>query len=318
MLLYYGADPNKADFRGNTPLITAAYIQATEAIEILLINNADPDIPNKNGFTPLMAAVQEKNIEIVKMLVSNKANVNAENEGGMTPLAFAVKSGNLEIAEFLMSQKADINHKIKTGRNLLELSKEEHQNEMTEFLLSRNAKPNLFPDFRSFKMGTELNFNSTDFMSVFSFGLQDAKYHLSADAGFGFRPVSMRVFYEASPHLKYQFWESRYFFHLGINKKFNLFQIRKNAFTGPEIGIRELFTYGSYEGSNRKPDKTFITVPSIGWQIMNEWLNFGIRYDYMNFNSPGINPGRMIVYADFKIPLIKKRLTYLNIPWLEQ
>ena len=318
MLLHYGANPDKGDSRGNTPLISASYMQSLEALEVLLKRNANPNISNKNGFTPLMAAAQVNNIDIATLLIADGARVAAINDGGMNPLAFAVKSGNVEMAEFLISKNADINHKIKAGRNLVELSKEEHQDEIYELLLSKNAKPNKFPDFRSIKLGPEVNFNSTDFMSVISFGLQDSKYKLWTDIGFGFRPLATSVFYEASPNLKYQFWEKRYFFHLGLGKKFNLLRIKGNFFTGPEIGIREIYTFGSYEGSNRKPDNLFKTVPSVGWQAMNNWMNIGLRYEYMNFNTPRVNPGRMIAYVDFKIPLTKKKLSNLKIDWLEK
>jgi uncharacterized protein len=73
-LLGRGADPNLAAQNGDTPLITAARVGFTDAIELLLERGAKVDQGNRMGETPLIVAVQQRELDTVKLLLGKGAN----------------------------------------------------------------------------------------------------------------------------------------------------------------------------------------------------------------------------------------------------
>jgi hypothetical protein len=155
-------------------------------------------------------------------------------------------------------------------------------------------------------------------MPGLSFGLEDIKFNLGIKGGFNFRPSAVRVFYEETESLKYQFWERRYFFHLGIEKKWKLLNLDQNFQFGPVTAISGIYSFGSYRGSDRKPDTKIIPVPAVGLYTMNNWIGFQLRYEHMNINTPDIKPGRIVLGCEFKIGLRKKKLAELSIDWIEE
>lgn len=62
MLVLRGADVNKTDKWGNTPLHHAIVNENHEAIHSLIKNGSDPHLKNKYGFSPLDKASNNPNI----------------------------------------------------------------------------------------------------------------------------------------------------------------------------------------------------------------------------------------------------------------
>ena len=67
-------NPNLPAANGDTPLIAAARVGFTGAVELLLALGAKIDAANRMGETPLIVAVQQRELDVVKMLLARGAN----------------------------------------------------------------------------------------------------------------------------------------------------------------------------------------------------------------------------------------------------
>lgn len=315
MLIFYKADPDLPDNEGNTPLMTASFNNCPETVDLLLQKGVEIDKKDHKGFTALMVAVDKGNLEIIDLLLSKEADINTQNNGGMTPLAFAVKTGNYTLSEKLISEGADINHKINKSRNILELARDSKDEEIIELLESEGAKANYYPNFNRLSVGWGLNFNFDDFMTGLDGSLQDIKYNTGIAAGFYFRPAAVRVLKQETDDIYFQYWERRYYFYLGLDKKFQLIEFN-NMKSGPVIGFKEIYTFGGYRGSNTHPENQFIMAPKLGWYMSNSIYTTSLSYEYMNFDIPEMKSGRINLSFLFNFSLTKKSFQTKQIEWL--
>lgn len=108
------ADPSlaRADSELGGPLFVAARSGRPDAARLLLEGGADPDKVNSMGNTPLWFAAQsparpaENRIAVMKLLLEAGADINRRCEDGTTALHFAAWRGPVGVVEFLLSQGA--------------------------------------------------------------------------------------------------------------------------------------------------------------------------------------------------------------------
>ena len=117
-LLENGANVNKpvggwsGDNYMSTPLhIAIRRIGNSEIINLLIANGADVNKKNSRGITPLHEAVDKGYEEITNILLVNGANVNARDDAGETPLYKTLddKRANVAMASILIENGADVN-----------------------------------------------------------------------------------------------------------------------------------------------------------------------------------------------------------------
>jgi uncharacterized protein len=314
MLIFYGADKDFTDLQGNTPLIIAAFNNCFEAVDLLIQNTANLNLADNNGFTALMVAIQQDNSEIVSLLLDKGADVNPVNKSGMSALAFAVVAKDLPLIERLVEQGADVNQITNSNTNILELAKKTKDDEIINFLETKDAKGTLSPSFDAASLGLVFDFNSTDYMNGLQLGVLDSKYQLGINFGFLFRPAANRILADVS-NVTYQFWERRYFFYLGLEKRFKIIETSKNAQSGPFIGVNEVLTFGGYRGTTLNPKVRMVTSPFIGWYLNKRTWGIRAGYEYLNFKTPEIIPGRFsitLTFIDQFGRYINKKINWLN------
>lgn len=93
-LLDRGADPNKADKRGTTPLAMAANLGFIEGVEMLLKRGARVDGINSAGETPLISAVHRRDIAMVRLLLKNGASLDKTDNSGRSAREYARLMGS--------------------------------------------------------------------------------------------------------------------------------------------------------------------------------------------------------------------------------
>ena len=101
LLITAGADVNKDDEDGETPLVVASRLGHTETVKLLIEKGADVNKADEDGSTPLHLAVYPGRTEIVKLLIAAGADVNKAAWNGSTPLLVASYNGHTEIVELL-------------------------------------------------------------------------------------------------------------------------------------------------------------------------------------------------------------------------
>ncbi len=106
-----GADVNRAQPDGTTPLHWAAYRVDRELVAALLDGGARADVVNDYGASPLAEAVKVAQRDIVEMLLRAGADANAANQDQQTPLMLAARTGSVEVVELLVRHGADVNRR---------------------------------------------------------------------------------------------------------------------------------------------------------------------------------------------------------------
>jgi ankyrin repeat protein len=119
-LIAHGADVNRRNADGSTPLHRAVTCTAINVMQLLLRHGADINAKRRDGATPLFLAASGINSsKAVKLLLDFGASVSARADGGITPLHRAVLTGDVATVAFLLQAGAPCNAKDDSGRTPL-------------------------------------------------------------------------------------------------------------------------------------------------------------------------------------------------------
>lgn len=97
LFLKYGADPNKRDKEGQTPIFRIAFATNDKIIGLLLEYGAVLDIQDKEGNTPLHIAVLTKNYKIIRALLDYSVDPLIYNNNKLLAMDFAISKINQKI-----------------------------------------------------------------------------------------------------------------------------------------------------------------------------------------------------------------------------
>jgi len=122
-LIKAGADVNKPDNRGWTPVYAAANSGHAEIIIALKAGGADVNTPNDSGTTPVCVAAYEGHAKVITALKAAGADVNATEINGLTPIYIAVQMGDMPVINALLEAGVNVSTKTPHGTPL-ELAKQ--------------------------------------------------------------------------------------------------------------------------------------------------------------------------------------------------
>ena len=102
VLLSAGADPNRKDRLGNTPLHYATQEYAGGVALALLDAGAEVDSQDANGNTPLSNAVfySQGRGDLIRLLLDRGAQKEMKNAHGVSPIELARGIGNFDVTGF--------------------------------------------------------------------------------------------------------------------------------------------------------------------------------------------------------------------------
>ncbi|HEX4997510.1 MAG TPA: ankyrin repeat domain-containing protein [Terriglobia bacterium] len=135
---------------GLTPLLYAARGGCRPCIDALLQGGADIDRPNPDGMTPLMMAIDNAHYEAAKDLLDRGANPHTWDWWGRTPIYIAInmRAGadsrpgprppeSMALIRALLDQGVDTNHQL----NMLQPSRSGNSGRFKDDLLNTGATP---------------------------------------------------------------------------------------------------------------------------------------------------------------------------------
>jgi len=136
-LIKCGADINKSDSHGNTPLMLACRRRHSKEIKFLIENGADVKRINNHGDTPLM--LLESGINFAKYFIKNGCNVNEKNNDGDTPLILACRNKRRRLAKYYINSGAYINATNKKGESSLLIARHNGDKYLIKLLIENGA-----------------------------------------------------------------------------------------------------------------------------------------------------------------------------------
>lgn len=131
-----GADLNKPDANGSTPLIHGVYNNRQDVVLYLLAQKADPNTTaGSTGVSALQIATEKANQFIVKGLIESKANTNMADLEGRTALIDAAAQGKRTVASMIIDAGADVHTRDNNGINALMAAYDNDRKPTAETLL---------------------------------------------------------------------------------------------------------------------------------------------------------------------------------------
>jgi ankyrin repeat protein len=107
-LLNKGADPNKSDSQGETPLINAIQAQNPDLVKLLLEHGAKANARDANDMTALLESIEQDDVSAIRALTAHGADLNQRTSDGATALAFAIVESKMKGALALIDAGAGV------------------------------------------------------------------------------------------------------------------------------------------------------------------------------------------------------------------
>lgn len=126
-LIDYGADVNKENNDGDTPLLMALKLIGRDLYDsvdlynlvvYLVEHGADVNKGNNDGNTPLLEATNHRDRVLAQYLVEHGADVNKRNNRGESPLLKAIRKSNYVLINYLIEHGANVNEISSVDRNI--------------------------------------------------------------------------------------------------------------------------------------------------------------------------------------------------------
>ena len=141
-LLAAGADVNKRDLVGGNSVLWAAGLGSADTLRLLVASGGEVEVKDINGLSPLAWAAQTGKTESMQILIDGGADVNAtDNLAGESILMRAARSGKTDSIKLLLDNGTDLGKKTKLGANALHIASEYGSAEVVQMLVERGLDP---------------------------------------------------------------------------------------------------------------------------------------------------------------------------------
>ncbi|KAB2028664.1 hypothetical protein ES319_D05G111800v1 [Gossypium barbadense] len=136
-LIRAGADPNKTDYDGRSPLHLAASKGYEDITSFLIRHPVDINLKDKFGNTPLLEAIKNGHDNLAALLIKEGASLNIDDAGSY--LCTAVAKGDSDFLRRLLSNGVDPNSRDYDHRTPLHVAASEGLYIMAKLLIEAGA-----------------------------------------------------------------------------------------------------------------------------------------------------------------------------------
>jgi ankyrin repeat protein len=137
-----GADVNRKDMHGYTPLHWTAISNRAVMGKILIEKRANISVTDNSGLTALHHAACSGSKDMVALLIQKGADVNAKDEYGWKPLHYAAENSFEDIAALLLEGGANANLRDNIGRTPLHRAALKGSESVVELLIEQGSDVN--------------------------------------------------------------------------------------------------------------------------------------------------------------------------------
>ncbi len=144
LLVEKGANLNKRDSYGYTPLSRAILRQRVDYIDLLINNGADLETPNEFGFTPVLTAISMGDKRTLNKMVAKGIDINKQTgPRGFSPLKHAVTNGQGGILVDVLALNPELDAKDPEGNTALHYAVMVNALEKIALLKTAGANPRI-------------------------------------------------------------------------------------------------------------------------------------------------------------------------------
>lgn len=150
VLIKAGANINlETNDKSNTALTIAytvgseKYEESYDVLKLLIKAGGDLNKAKIYGNTLLSKSIERNKIELIKILIEEGADVNKSDKYSYAPLVTALEQGNIEIIKLLLASGADVNQPNKHGITPFIASIKKENIEIVKLLISFGADVNM-------------------------------------------------------------------------------------------------------------------------------------------------------------------------------
>lgn len=144
LLIGKGAQVAVTDDHGLAPLHYAASwsanLRRVRVVQELLARGVSPDMKSPKGQTALMTAAYLGDLQMVNLLLEKGAKVNERDDQGQTSLHFAAQNGHAKVVMVLLGGRADGNAATTAGRTAALLAAQNDHGDALKDLVQAGAR----------------------------------------------------------------------------------------------------------------------------------------------------------------------------------
>lgn len=146
-MISYGADVNRKDRNGKTPLSCACTAPGAsrEVVQLLIDSGAAVNDLDLTGYSPLLCALLTFKFDIVKILINQGAHLDVMTKDGNTAVHVVILSNNpakWECLDLLLKKGCDMDQCNDMGQNPIHLACLRQDIDSLRLLISAGANPN--------------------------------------------------------------------------------------------------------------------------------------------------------------------------------
>lgn len=317
MLLYYNANYEIKDKHGNTPFLHAAIFGADSIVNLLAKKGANITIVDTVGNNAIIKAMMNNYPQTAILLINMGVDVNAQNTQGYSSLHIAAMYGYTDVVKSLIAHNAQLNVMNNDSLTPFNLAKIHQQYDVMDILKDKGVRQSFNLLIDRLVVSFDNSFSYDDYLLGARVGLMEANTKIILSFGYQGRVGYTTVFVSPEDDLVYQFWEKRHQFILGLEKNIPM-AIDGMDEKGIYIGVKEIYSFGNYKGSNQKAKSMFITSPEIGIYLRSEIFTIKAGYQFSKVKVDYLSPHRINLSLIMDIPIMSHNSYTENYPyWID-